>query len=200
MARIVCIVGIIVAALLLPGLSVLTSQANVGVDVREAWFYGFAVIGLAIMGMGALFRYGFGVGDRQISEEQLTRWKTGIRSPSNWIGTFASIAALMIMGIDYSGPFYEPVIEAIVLPLAIGAMGTLLVIAFVRYRRNSNLSVPKDDPRYVAVNQFPVFFSRWRSDETNLLTMGDQSWTAFARDGLEAHCANAAPSSAVGIA
>lgn len=97
----------------------------------------FAGVVFLCVGLGPLFRYGYGTNRGQSGAEQVRLWKAGMQSPGNWIGTMLSVFALGTMMIDITGPFYQPWTEAAVLPLAGVTLLTLALIAMIRGIRSS---------------------------------------------------------------
>lgn len=159
LARIGSIVAIVLLSAAFPGLLYWIAQGGLPAVEIEARIGIFVSVGLAIMLLGTAFRFGFGVGSRVANEKELAAWRAHVSSPANWIGTTVSMAACLVMWMDYSGPFYEPFIESAVLPICLLAIITLIIIAVVRRVRKSQQTEAEQNSQgdqRVSTFQWPV--------------------------------------------
>lgn len=175
LARIVSITAIVALTMFVPVLGFLSSGMEWFKDATEEKIYFFAGFAVTLMGLGALFRFGFGVGRRRATTEEASAFRRQLRSPAHWIGTLVSVAAWMVMWMDYSGQIYSPGLEAAVLPICVLAMITLSVIVLIRRIRNAKLANGEDDERYVPVGRWPVGL-------IGILLPATLLWTQWHRD------------------
>lgn len=98
-------------------------------------FRNVATIGVLGMAFAfvATFRYGYATRRHQ-ADVQLRQ----LKSPGHWIGTMLSVFALGSIMLDVTSPFYQPWIQASVLPLAGVALLALLIIVVIRVMRRSS--------------------------------------------------------------
>ena len=109
-------------------------------------FRNVATIGVLAMAFGfvATFRYGYATRRHQ-ADVQLRQ----LKSPGHWIGTMLSVFALGSIMLDVTSPFYQPWIQASVLPLAGVALLALLIIVVIRVTRRRRRRASQSDPTTV---------------------------------------------------
>jgi len=113
--------------------------------------------------IGRLVRYGYQIHSSQTPSVQPATWKAAVLSPSGWISTIVTVAALilMVIQVDFSEARYFPDLELAAIFATLAAAATLIGIILVRVFRRRSMArrgeLPSDGAGHSLVFGWPVF-------------------------------------------